>query len=372
MVSKNNFRKILILRNQAMLSVIPALFENVDIKEYEGAIMNDISTSIAFNIMVHSHPGILELFLALYFRPDNHHVFHLDKKATNKMRKTFSNIINCYSTKVSSGNIILLSKEESVAIQWGTSSILKANLVGYRSLLKMNQDSRIKWSHVITNAGSELPILTYASFRLQIQHRLNSTGSSVETFPIPKGNMFRVSEDMKKNCVRDSCKSAPWMFQMPNPLKPNTNYTFQVFKGTHIKSVLSSKDANFIANSSISKAYYSWIKKMKVSAEEHHTATLLRLNIDYKNNISQDIKGTKEEYDRGICQKYVTWNENENICKGKWIHSVCNFGVGDLDRIQASSCLFANKFNLDVDKNAAVNHFLHVLNLTFSETYSIK
>ena len=83
--------------------------------------------------------------------------------------------------------------------------------------------------------------------------------------------------------VRDSCKSPPWIFQLPNPLKPNTNYTFQVFKGTHIKSVLSSKDANFIANSSISKAYYSWIKKMKVSAEEHHTATLLRLNIDYKN-----------------------------------------------------------------------------------------
>ena len=61
-------------------SVIPALFENVDIKEYEGAIMKDMSTSIAFNVMVHSHPGILELFLALYFRPDNHYAFHLDKK----------------------------------------------------------------------------------------------------------------------------------------------------------------------------------------------------------------------------------------------------------------------------------------------------
>merc|ERR1719167_1085671 len=183
MVSKSNFRKIRILRNQSMLrwndtllmfgkkikdwdasedailkrtqncsdyfSVIPALFENIDIKEYEGAIMREISTSIAFNIMVHSYPGIIELFLALYFRPDNHHVFHLDKTATDKTRKTFSNIINCYSTKVSSGNIILLPKEVSVAIQWGTSSILKANLIGYRSLLKMNQESPMKWSHVI-------------------------------------------------------------------------------------------------------------------------------------------------------------------------------------------------------------------------------
>ena len=56
----------------------------------------------------------------------------------------------------------------------------------------------MKWSHVITNAGTELPILTYASFRQQIQQRLNSTESSVETFPIPQKHMFRVSEDMKK------------------------------------------------------------------------------------------------------------------------------------------------------------------------------
>ena len=95
-------------------------------------------------------------------------------------------------------------------------------------------------------------------------------------------------------------------------------------------------------------------------------------------NITQDVKGTREEYNRGICRKYVKWNCKWNSknpcrpCKGKWIHAVCNFGVGDLDRIQASSCLFANKFNLDVDKNAAVNHFLHVLNLTLNETNTVR
>ena len=55
-----------------------------------------------------------------------------------------------------------------------------------------------------------------------------------------------------------------------------------MFKGTHIKTVLSFKEADFIANSSISKAYYSWIKNMTMSAEEHHAATLLHLNIDDK------------------------------------------------------------------------------------------
>ena len=59
---------------------IPALFENVDVKEFEKDALKDISGSVAFNIMVHSQPGILEIFLALYFRPDDHYVIHLDAK----------------------------------------------------------------------------------------------------------------------------------------------------------------------------------------------------------------------------------------------------------------------------------------------------
>ena len=61
------------------------------------------------------------------------------------------------------------------------------------------QISLNKWSHVITNAGSELPISTYTSFRLKIKHHLNTTKSSLETFPIPSGNFFRVSKQMRKS-----------------------------------------------------------------------------------------------------------------------------------------------------------------------------
>ena len=66
-------------------------------------------------------------------------------------------------------------------------------------------------------------------------------------------------------------------------MKPKTNYTFQIFKGTHINTVLSSVDVDFIANTTISKAYYLWVEKMTISAEEHHMATLLRLKFDSKN-----------------------------------------------------------------------------------------
>ena len=62
-------------------------------------------------------------------------------------------------------------------------------------------------------------------------------------------------------------------------MKPGTNYTFQIFKGAHINAVLSAKDVDFIANSTVSEGYYFWISNMKVSAEEHHSSTLLRLAI---------------------------------------------------------------------------------------------
>ena len=61
-------------------NTIPALFENIDSKAFEEDVLKYVTDSIAFNIMVHSQPGIMELFFALYFRPDNHYVIHLDKK----------------------------------------------------------------------------------------------------------------------------------------------------------------------------------------------------------------------------------------------------------------------------------------------------
>ena len=60
-------------------------------------------------------------------------------QASGITRNVFSNMVFCYSAKVTSGSIILLPKEESVSIHWGTSSILEANLDGYRKLLQISQ-----------------------------------------------------------------------------------------------------------------------------------------------------------------------------------------------------------------------------------------
>ena len=48
----------------------------------------------------------------------------------------YSNLINCYSKKITAGAMFLIPKEESVDVTWGTVSILDANLLGYRRLLE--------------------------------------------------------------------------------------------------------------------------------------------------------------------------------------------------------------------------------------------
>ena len=60
-------------------------------------------------------------------------------QASEQTRKAFFGIISCYSRKATTGKIILLSKEESVPVEWGHYSMLKANLRVYRKLLELNE-----------------------------------------------------------------------------------------------------------------------------------------------------------------------------------------------------------------------------------------
>ena len=70
-------------------NAIPSLCSNKNMILFESVQMKDIKTAMAFNIMAHLHPGIFELFLALYFRPNDHFVIHLDKKVMMNIIEIF-------------------------------------------------------------------------------------------------------------------------------------------------------------------------------------------------------------------------------------------------------------------------------------------
>ena len=65
-------------------------------------------------------------------------------KVSNETRKVFSQVIGCYSEKTTTGKIVLIPQNESISIEWGTKSILEANLINYRKLLTFNQVTNSK------------------------------------------------------------------------------------------------------------------------------------------------------------------------------------------------------------------------------------
>ena len=67
--------------------------------------------------------------------------------------------------------------------------------------------------------------------------------------------------------------------------------------------------------------------------------------------------------ERGVCPRYSMW-EGDGICHGQYKRDICNLGLLDLPKLKsgyASTCLVANKFDLDVDPLAVSCWTQHIL-----------
>ena len=91
-----------------------AINKNI-INEYERNNLNK-SIALAFSHMLHHQIAIYEMFLALYFRPNNFYCVHVDIKSSDLIRKTVKNIVNCYSKKTTTGKIFVLDKNQSLDV----------------------------------------------------------------------------------------------------------------------------------------------------------------------------------------------------------------------------------------------------------------
>ena len=349
---------------------------------------NASSPPLAFSHLVHKQSSILEVFLSVYFRPNNFHCIHIDNKSNATFKKAISNLIKCYSGKTKHGKIFALSEIESFSVNWGGNTMLQADIKCLQKLLELRQgrNATSKWSHTVSLAGSELPIVTYSSFRNQITQKLGSNLSSVQSVLLPPGNLNRLSDEQRKDRkVSPDGIQDKNIFEISNPLSNFTNSTssnssygnstieFKVFKGTR-NVILSFNDVDFLLNNEISKEMLNWFLKMKMS-EEHFYSTVIRFDIDEQNsnfvvqNTSAEvirrnsggIKFTSGNTLHGICPRFTNWDCSD--CFGKCYHTICNFNIKDLNKIKEDSteCLIANKFNLDVDSLAVSRQWINLL-----------
>ena len=78
---------------------------------------------LAFSHSIHQQVGILEVFLALTFRPRDSHCFHIDPKASDATTKAMESIIGCYNQRYP--NTTMFAVPHPVPVYWGHFSVLE-------------------------------------------------------------------------------------------------------------------------------------------------------------------------------------------------------------------------------------------------------
>ena len=92
---------------------------------------------LAFSHSIHGQAGILEVFLALTFRPGDSHCFHIDAKASDLTAKAVEAIISCYNQKYPSTTMFAI--QHPLPVYWGHFSVLEV------SCYMISQDSTRKF-----------------------------------------------------------------------------------------------------------------------------------------------------------------------------------------------------------------------------------
>ncbi|TRY81092.1 hypothetical protein TCAL_13643 [Tigriopus californicus] len=277
------------------------------------------SFPLAFAISAHFQVGILELFFATSFDPQDSYCIHLDAKADEKVTKAVNQMVKCYQWKHPKATIITV--DDPISVFWGHFSVLEADL----KCMQLLRTRNAHWNLVINPAGTELPLKPMPEIRRHLEKFPNGiVGTGVVHMKL-----------MQTNKIKES---------------PPGNIVLR--KGA--KNVaLSRVVLDFFLDDPFSKLFLDWLRDAAIP-DEHFYSTIITL----LNNGTQDLD-TVSLY-KG-CVRLSWWADNN--CKGKNVREVCNFGLEDLPRLhQNEYCLFANKFNLDVDPIAPMEHALYLLN----------
>ena len=115
---------------------------------------------LAFAYTVHENIAIVEMFLALFFRPTDYHCIHVDIKASNETLANIKSIVKCYQEMFPQSKIFLA--RNPVPVFWGQGgTMMEADMLCYRQLMVLSE----AWKMVANIAGSELPFVSHQKFR---------------------------------------------------------------------------------------------------------------------------------------------------------------------------------------------------------------
>lgn len=271
--------------------------------------MDTAMTKIAYFILVHRFPlQFKKLFIAIY-NADNYYLIHLDKKADAGLSKD----IKCFLADYPNAFVL-----ESTNVVWGGYSMVQAELKGMNFLLSMHTD----WDYFINLSGQDFPLKSQA----YIQDYLAKDKSL--NFIITQNQRVVRPDTMNRieKYYTETTTNISWFKHS----RPYMEHVIPYIGGQWM--MLTRACCDFICNSSEVKKFEDYYQNTLIADESFFQTVLM--NTSFDGTIISDDK------------RAIVWIPDGNIkLRPK------TFTILDLPFLLESDCLFARKFDDQVDSS---------------------
>ncbi|XP_052790831.1 beta-1,3-galactosyl-O-glycosyl-glycoprotein beta-1,6-N-acetylglucosaminyltransferase-like [Mya arenaria] len=293
---------------------------------------------VAYSILLYKEVEQAERLLRALYTPRNVFCLHVDMDARPVVHQAVQGIADCFP------NVFVVSRKEYVVYAGFTR--LQADINCMQDLMQRNRN----WKYFINLPSQQFPIKTTKEIVqiLQTYNGANDIKGRTGNGRLEHRFKFRYAY---KRVAKDQIK--PKIYKTNYQLvDPPANVT--MVKGSAY-GVFSRAFVEWMLQSKAARELLDWMRDV-YSPDEYYWATL-----QYNQNLGtpgSHYSGKPD--DKPWLAVHAGWG-GVVPCKGKYVRSVCVFGLGDLAALVHKRHLFVNKFFLDYQPRAleCLEEWLH-------------
>ncbi|XP_019735008.1 beta-1,3-galactosyl-O-glycosyl-glycoprotein beta-1,6-N-acetylglucosaminyltransferase 7 [Hippocampus comes] len=274
---------------------------------------------LAFILTVHKELELLVRLLRAIYAPQNVYCIHVDAKAPQEYRAAVQNLVGCFK------NVFLSSRSETVT--YAGFSRLKADLNCMADLAT----SEVGWRKVLNLCGQDFPLKSNLELVRHLQSKewrdRNMTPGIKQPAYFRRRTKFRHREIGSRVAVIGGNKDPP-------------PHNLEIYFGSAYYA-LTRGFVNFVLESPKARDLLEWSRDT-YSPDEHYWVTLNHVREAPGSNMDGGWEG-------GI--RAIKWEDQigkaHDGCNGRYVRSICIYGVKDLPWLIRTNHMFANKFEND-------------------------
>ncbi|XP_072270318.1 beta-1,3-galactosyl-O-glycosyl-glycoprotein beta-1,6-N-acetylglucosaminyltransferase 7-like [Pyxicephalus adspersus] len=275
---------------------------------------------LAFILTIHKNLEMFFKLLAAIYAPQNIYCIHIDQKSPKAFYQAVQFVADCFP------NIFISTKQETVV--YAGISRLQADLNCMEDLMR----STAPWNHVINLCGQDFPVKSNREIINYLKSKWNGKNLTPGVIQ-PDHIKYRTQVRYKEFVHEGKSYVFPTNEEKDGPPHNITLYfgtAYYALTRDFVKFVLSDKQA---------KDLLEWSKDT-YSPDEHYWVTLNRI---------KGVPGSTPDAGWEGNIRAIKWKDQEGIqhtgCNGHYVRDICVYGLGDLQWLNDSPHLYANKFD---------------------------